>query len=396
MKCYEFDEKIDRRGSDSFKYDFRQTMFGTPEVLPMWVADMDFRTPDFILHALKQRLEHPVLGYTLKSGGYYTAILDWLEQRHNWKIKWEWISFSPGVVPALTMAVMAFSNPGDKIIVQPPVYFPFFTCIAGPGRAVLHNPLKLEQGRYIMDLDHLRRQIDSRTKMLFLCHPHNPGGMVWSRDELLALAEICLEHGLVIISDEIHSDLVFRPNRHIPLASLSETIADQVVTCMAPSKTFNLAGLSTAFVVAGNPGLLRKYNHVLDYMHLQIGNIFGNVALEAAYLQGEEWLEQLLDYVQGNIRYAVDYLRRYIPVIKAMVPQATYMLWLDCRDLGLNPAELRNFMIHKAGLGLNDGATFGIGGEGFMRMNLACPRSVVEEAMERLKKAVEGYSDSQS
>lgn len=389
MKHYNFDEIIDRSGSDSFKYDFREVMFGNTDVLPMWVADMDFRTPDFVLLALEQRLKHPVLGYSLKSESYYRAIINWLDRRHNWKIKREWISFSPGVVPALTMSVMAFSNPGDKIIVQTPVYFPFFTCIAGPGREVIYNPLKLEQDRYVMDLDHLRSQIDARTRMLFLCHPHNPGGMVWSREELLALAEICLEHRLIIVSDEIHSDLVFRPNRHIPLASLSEIIASQVVTCMAPSKTFNLAGLSTAFVVSGNPNLLRKYNQVLDYLHLQIGNIFGNVALEAAYSQGEEWLEQLLNYVQGNIRYAVDYMRRHIPPIKPMVPQATYMLWLDCRDLGLKQAELRQFMIHKARLGLNDGAMFGIGGEGFMRMNLACPRSVVKEAMQRLRAAVD-------
>jgi cystathionine beta-lyase len=386
---YNFDEIIDRTNSSSIKYDFRKVLFGTENLIPMWVADMDFRTPDFILNALKKRIEHPVLGYSLKPEGYYDAIINWLKIRHHWDIEKSWITFSPGVVPGLTMSVLAFTNPGDKVIVQPPVYFPFFSSIQGPGRELVYNPLKLVDGRYYMNFDDLKNKIDTKTKMLFLCNPHNPGGMVWKKDELLELAQICLENDVLIVSDEIHSDLTFKPHYHIPLASLSPEIGNQVITFMAPSKTFNIAGLATSFALIKDPGKIKIYNKTLDDMHLQIGNIFGNVALEAAYTHGQEWLVQLLAYLQENVEYVIDFLDKInFPKIKAIRPEGTYMLWLDCRELGLNDKKLKTFMNNKAGLGLNDGIMFGKEGSGFQRINIACPKSVVEEAMHRLARAV--------
>ena len=386
MKQYNFDEIIPREDTDCVKYDLRKLFFGTDDVLPMWVADMDFRTPDFIIDALKSRLDHEILGYTFRGKEFNQAISGWMEKRHGWKIKDSWLSFSPGVVPAVNMLVLAFTKPGDKIIIQPPVYFPFFSAVKKNDRTLVENPLKLENNRLNMDLDDLAVKAKD-AKMLIISHPHNPGGSVWTRDELTGMAEICLENDVIMVSDEIHSDLVFPWHTHIPLASISDEIAQQTITCNAPSKTFNLAGLATSYLIIPNKSYLEKYNTMLnDKLHVNMGNLFGAVALQAAYEHGEAWLSQLLDYVWKNVEFVDAYCKKHIPQIKVMKPESTYMVWLDCRKTGLEGDALKDFFVKDARLGLNEGRMFGTGGEGFMRMNLACPRSAAAHAMENLSR----------
>lgn len=391
MKKYNFDEIIPREGTNSVKYDFRKKLFGKEDVIPMWVADMDFRTPDFVMDAIRKRAEHEIMGYTIRPDSFYEAIINWNLRKHGWNIQKDWISFSPGVVPAVNMAVMAFSNPGDKIIIQPPVYHPFYHTITNHGRKILENPLKLENGRFNMDFDDLRSKIDDETSMILLSSPHNPGGSVWHKKELQELGQICKENGITIISDEIHADLILYENKHTPLASISKELADITVTTMAPSKTFNLAGLSTSYVIASNPDLLKKYNKALEKTHVWHGNIFGSVALQAAYNYGSDWLEQLLDYVEGNINLVDSFFKERFPEVKVIIPEATYLVMLDFRELGLSNEELKKLMIEKAGVGMNDGASFGKEGDGFQRMNVACPRAVVEKALNNIEKAVKSY-----
>lgn len=384
---YNFDEIINRKGSNSIKYDLCDKIFGTSDLIPMWVADMDFKTPDFIIKALEQRLKHPVLGYSLRPDSYYKSIINWNKKKHNWNIKQEWISFSPGVVPGFNMAILALSKPGDKIIIQPPVYFPFFTAINNNNRIEVDNTLVLKNNYYDIDFDDLEEKMKD-AKIFLLSNPHNPGGRVWTRAELKRIGEMCIKNDVIILSDEIHSDLIMKNHKHIPMASISEEIAERTICFMAPSKTFNIAGLSTSYLVISNEVLRKKYEQVVENLHVNFGNIFGTSALEAAYNFGEDWLKQLIDYVQANIDFAADYLKKNIPEIKLVRPEATYLLWLDCRDLNMSNEELKDFMINKAKLGLNDGPTFGPGGEGFQRMNVACPRSTLAIALDRIKNAV--------
>ena len=385
---YDFDEIINRENTDSYKYDLRERFFGTKDVLPMWVADMDFRTPDFIIDAIKKRAEHPIYGYSIRSSSFNESIVRWMKKRFRWEIQSNRIAFSPGIVPAINLCVTAYSEPCDKVIVQPPVYFPFYHAITNNNRQILYNPLKIINGRLCMDLDNLKENVDEKVKMIILCSPHNPGGSVWTEEELTDLGNFCLENNILIISDEIHSDLVFKPHKHTPTATLSKEIEDITVTCVAPSKTFNTAGLSTSALIIPKRKLLSMYIKVLEQVHVGSGNLFGHVALEAAYNHGEEWLEQLLDYLQGNIEYAIDYFQKNIPQIKPIRPEATYMIWLDCRELGMSAEEQKEFFIKKARIGLSDGAIFGPGGEGFQRMNIAYPRSIIKYALDRINKAL--------
>ncbi len=387
MKTYNFDELIDRTNTNCIKYDGRKVFFGNEDLLPLWVADLDFRTPDFIVEALKKRAEHEIFGYTFRAESYTNSIVNWLKRRHNWEIKPEWITFSPGVVAGLTMVIEALSKPGDGVIIQPPVYFPFFDSVKGTGREMIENPLKLENGRYYFDLDDLKSKITPMTKLLLLSNPHNPGGMAWNRDELTALAQICLDHKILIISDEIHSDLIFEGYRHTPLAGISEEIAQNCVICMAPSKTFNTAGLTTSFLVIPNKRHFVAYERVMRLPHLHMGNIFGTVALEAAYTFGENWLSQLLKYLESNYNYLEEFFRNNMPEVKVMKPEATYLIWVDFSAYGFSDEELNQKLID-AGVGLNRGVQFGKQGSGYMRINIGCPLSTLKEALNRIQKAL--------
>ncbi len=390
MKKYNFDEIINREGTNCLKYDARERFFGNKEVLPLWVADMDFKTPDFVVDAIKKRLEHEIFGYTFRPVSYFEAIINWMKRRHDWHIQKEWISFSPGVVAGLTFSIETFSKPGDEVIVQPPVYFPFFDSVKGTKRKMVENPLKIENGRYTFDLEDLKSKITANTKLLLLCNPQNPGGMVFSREELTNLANICLENNIVIISDEIHSDLIFRGNKHIPMASLSDEIAQQTITLMAPSKTFNLAGFSSSLLIIPNKNKLARYERTIGVGHLGMGNIFGSVAMEAAYTFGDEWLEQLQDYLWENYLLLEDFFRKKLPKVRVMKPEGTYLIWLDFREYGMKNDELIKYTVYKARVGLNDGGRFGTGGEGWLRINIGCPRSTLTEALERLGNAFSG------
>jgi cystathionine beta-lyase len=384
MKTYNFDELIDRTNTDCIKYDARTNFFGNPDVLPLWVADMDFKTPDFIVDAIKRRAEHEIFGYTFRADSYNQSIVNWLKRRHNWEIKPEWISFSPGVVAGLTLAVEAFSKAGDGVIIQPPVYFPFFDSVKGTGRELIENPLKLENGRYFFDLNDLKNKITPKMKLLLLCNPQNPGGTAWNEKELTELAQICLENKVLIISDEIHSDLIFDGFKHTPLAGISDEIAQNSVICMAPSKTFNTAGLTTSFLVIPNKRHLVAYERVMRLPHLHMGNIFGTVALEAAYTFGDEWLAQLMKYLQENFIILERYFQENLPQVKVMRPEATYLIWIDFSALGLSD-EVLNQKLIEGGVGLNRGVQFGKQGSGFMRINIGCQRSVLEDALRRIK-----------
>ena len=383
-----FDEVVERRNSGSVKWDLVERLFGAPDVLPMWVADMDFRAAKPIVDAVVARARHGIYGYTTRPDGVYEAIADWARSRHGWTIEREWISFSPGVVPGLAFLLLALSDPGDKVILQPPVYYPFAATIRGNGREIVDNPLILENGRYRMDLDDLRRKARAGARLMILCSPHNPVGRVWAREELLALGEICLENGVVVLSDEIHSDLLFPGQVHTPFAAIREDFARNSVVCTAPSKTFNLAGLQTAVVTIPNKELREKFDAVLDHLHLSLPNPFGLAAMEAAYRHGAAWLDELLAYLSGNLQYLTAFLEREAPSIKVVRPEGTYLVWLDCRELGLPPEDLARLMRQDAKVGLDDGHIFGPGGEGFERINIACPRSQLHEALQRIAGAV--------
>jgi len=385
---WNFDQSVSREGTYSIKYDLREEIFGVKDVIPMWVADMDFDTPDFIVKALQSRLNHVIYGYSFRPPEYLQSIIDWLIHRHNWKTEKEWITFCPGIVPALNFCTLAFTEPGDSIIVQPPVYFPFFSAVETHGRKLIYNQLIENEGKWTMDFDSLIAYIDSRTKMIIISNPHNPVGRVWTREELNNLADICLKNNILILSDEIHCDLVLPGFTHVPVASLSEEIARITITCIAPSKTFNLAGLSTSSVIISNPVLRKTFNRIVDNLHVGNGNIFGTTASIAAYSHGHQWLDALLDYIDNNIDLVEDYCMKMIPEIVPVQPEATYMIWLNCRKFGMPGKELRNFFINRAGIGMNEGSTFGPGGEGFMRMNLATSRKTVMKALEQIEKAV--------
>lgn len=384
---YDFDKTIDRSGSDSVKYDLRKAYFGREDVIPLWVADMDFETPDFIIQAMQKRLQHPFLGYGIRSKSYLDTISKWVRSRYQWEIENNDISFSPGVVPGLMMAVLAFTDPQDKILVQPPVYFPFYITIKDNNRELVYNELIETNNGYEIDFEDLEAKFQTGVKMFIMSSPHNPVGRVWSLNELERIVDLCEQYNVLIVSDEIHADLTFKPNKHIPIASISEAAAKRTLTFMAASKTFNIAGLSTAFVIIQQKELLEKYNKILDATHLFPGNIMGAIATKTAFDEGNSWREQMLDYVHGNIDFVDTYLKKNLPEIHFHKPQATYLLWLDFRELKWEQKKLVNFLIHKARVGLNDGSIFSPGGSGFMRLNVACSIEVLEKALGQIKDA---------
>lgn len=382
---YDFDKIIDRENTNCVKYDLRKAVFGNPDVLPMWVADMDFETPDFAREAVIQRALHPVYGYHFKDRPYFEAIQGWLHRRHQWEVPTEWMSFVPGVVCGFNMAVLAFTKEGDEVIIQSPVYPPFHHAVSEHGRKLVYNKLKIGEKGYEMDFELLEEQAKT-AKMLILCNPHNPVGRCWTREELQRLSEICLRNEVLVISDEIHCDLVLPGYKHTPYATLSEDAAQHCIVFHAASKTFNLAGLATSTAIIPNKELRTAYIHYVEALEAHLGNIFGKVATQASMEQGDEWLGQLLDYVQGNVDYVADYLTANFPQVKFFKPQATYMMWLDFSGYGMLEEELWRVMTQEAQLGFNRGSDFGQDGSGFFRINLACPRSTVEEAMKRLSK----------
>jgi len=385
---YDFDQIIDRQNTGSIKCDFNQRFFGREDILPLWVADMDFQAPEAVIKALVKRAQHGIYGYSDGMEGYNKAIIDWMQERHGWEIQQDWITFSPGVVPALNELVRSLTKPGDKILIQSPVYPPFFQAIRNHGREVVNSELTLENGRYTMDFADLEEKFSSGIKMMILCNPHNPVGRVWDRGELERLGQLCLAHDILVISDEIHGDLIYEGYQHIPFASLSPELAAQSIVCTAPSKTFNLAGLQTSNLVIPNPKYRQAYQTSLNLTGIHHPNAFGITAMEAAYKYGGDWLNQLMNYMKGNVEFLMSFLDRELPQIQAVQPEGTYLIWLDFRALGMEPKALQKFLVHKAGVGLNAGYLFGPGGEGFERLNLGCPRSILEDGLIRIRTAV--------
>ena len=382
---YDFDRVIERRGTGSAKWESLESRFGVKDALPMWVADMDFEAPKPVVDALIHRAQHGIYGYTLKPDDYLEAIVGWQKRRHGWEMQQDWLSESPGVVSGLSWVVDALTQPGDRILIQPPVYHPFKALVEALDRTVVENPLRFDGQRYTMDFDDLRQKAKG-CKALILCSPHNPVGRVWSPEELRELGTICIENGVLVISDEIHADLIYSGNRHTPFGSLGEHFARNSVTCIAPSKTFNLAGLATSVVILPDPALKAKYEAHLNRLHVRAGGIFGNLAMTAAYREGDDWLDQVLAYLGGNRDLLLENLSR--GPIHPIAPEGTYLVWLDCRELGMADEPLDQFFRHEAKVVMNAGAMFGRGGSGFMRINLGCRRAVVSDALSQIEGAL--------
>ena len=385
---YNFDEIIDRGGNRSAKYDERAKKFGTADVIPLWVADMDFRTAQPIIDACVAKAQEGIWGYTTRPDSYFEAVQQWEMRRKGWTPDISLMSWSLGVVPSLSAIVKLFSHDGDKILIQTPVYSEFYDVAETWGREVVENPLVEEDGKWNIDFDDFAEKV-KQCRIFLLCNPQNPVGRVWGREELRKMAELCVESGTLLVSDEIHSDLIFHGKRHTPAASLSPEIAANTITCLSATKTFNLAGLQASTTIFPDREKKAAFDEFWGHMDIRRNNAFSSVAMEAAYREGEEWLEQLLSYISGNFDYVRDFCEKNIPQIKPNLPDATYLMWLDCRAFGMTNGELRDFFIHKAGLGLNEGHTFGRSLSGFMRLNAACPRATLEKAMHQLKAAVE-------
>lgn len=389
MKRYDFDKPVDRRGTGALKYEVLAERYGRPDLLPLWVADLDFETPDFITEALRKRLDHSLYGYTVVPPGLWPTVIDWIRTHHGWEVSPEWITYIPGIVKGIGMAVNVFVRPDEKVIIQPPVYHPFRLTPEGNGREIVLNPLRENpDGSYSMDFDNLAQVADEKCRMLILCNPHNPAGVLWDADTLRRLAKFCYERDIIVISDEIHSDMALWGRKHIPFATVSPEAASVSITFGAPSKTFNIAGIVSSWAIVPDKRLREKFYGWLTANELNDPDIFAPIATVAALSQGEEWRTQMLAYVEANIDYVIDYITRHIPGIRPLRPQASFLMWLDCRGLGLGHEELVDLFVNRAGLALNDGEMFGPGGQGFMRLNVGTRRAVLAEALGRLRKAV--------
>ena len=388
-----FDEYIERRGTNCVKWDDYKERFAgldTEGLLPMWIADMDFRAPQPVIDALENRIRHGIFGYNCKPDSFYNAIINWVKRRYVWEIKKDWVVFTPGVIPGFTIAIQALTQPGDGIIIQTPVYYPFANSIENNGRVIKNNKLRIKNGRYEMDFEDLKEKArDPKTKLLILSNPHNPVGRVWTSEELKKLADICLENDIKIVSDEIHGDIIFRGHKHIPLSSLGKEVADITITTCSPSKTFNVAGLQTAYMVIPSDSIREQFNKQLTANRIFNISALGQVTLEAAYNDSEDYLIQLLDYLEANLDYMEKFIRDELKNIKLYRPEGTYLVWLDFKGTGMRNDEIKRFIIEKAKIAVDQGDWFGEGGEGFARFNIACPRSTLERAMNQLKKALD-------
>ena len=383
----DFDRAINRENTNSVKFDGRQQYFGTADVSPLWVADMDFSVPDCISHALQERIAHPVFGYTLYPDGIYQSVIDWFQRRHQWTIEREWIVFAPGVVPSLFAAVHAFPKEGEGVIVQSPVYFPFFSAVTTNKRILLNNTLREIDGRYEIDFDHLEYCAQQRAKLILLCTPHNPVGRVWTETELEELLRIARRYDLVILSDDIHCDLTYSGVKHTMLSRLAQP-GDKIITTIAPNKTFNIPGLGLSALIIPDPELRKGMRQMFESLHASNTNPLSIAAFEAAYRHGDEWLDQLMMYLESTRNLAVNFIREHIPKIRIHSPEATYLLWLDCRALGMSDAQLRDFFIRECKVGMNPGSIFGEGGSGFMRLNIGTRQALVMQALDRIREKV--------
>ena len=385
---FNFDKIIDRTNNFSAKWSEMNKNFGTNNLLPMWVADMDFLTAPCVMEALKDRLEQGIFGYTTRPSSYNESIVNWLDNRFSWKINQEWLMFSPAVITSISLLIQNLTQKNDKIMIQEPVYSPFHNIVESNERSLVISPLvKLDDGSYVMDYEDIEAKIKD-VKVFILCNPHNPVGRVWTREELTRLGEICLKHNVLVISDEIHSDIILKNHKHTPFASISKEFSENTITCMAPTKTFNLAGLQSSFLVVSNPYYYEVMDKAFSILDIKRNNAFSLVATEAAYNYGEDWLYELIKYIEDNVDFAIDYIKNHIPQLKVKKPEGTYLLWVDFSNLNVDKEDLKNALINKGRIALSDGSSFGIGGDGYYRINLACPRSMVLEGLKRIEFAI--------
>ena len=383
---YDFDEIVPRKDTDCVKYDNVKEIFGTDDIIPMWVADMDWKTPPFIIDAMRKQLDHGVLGYSILSNRWKPAILSWASRHYGWEVKPEEIAFVGGIVPAIAFALQCFTKTGDRVLIQPPVYHPYHNVTIELGRTLVTNPLKLVNGQLEIDFEDFEEKV-KECKLFLLCNPHNPCGRVWSKEELQRMCDICVKNNVLVISDEIHCDMTLKGYKHTPFATVGEDAKNNSITFMAASKTFNIAGLKSSYHIIQNEEIRNQYNEFLRKSELDSAHILATLPVAVAYEEGDEWLEQMLEYVDANIDYMEEYLKRYMPKLGMIRPQASYLVFLDARGLGMPHDKMVEFFIREAKVGMNDGAMFGQGGEGFMRMNLGCPRATLKQALDRIKAA---------
>lgn len=389
MDRYDFDKVVDRKGSGAIKTDALKDKFGRADLIPLWVADMDFETPGFIVEALKERMEHPVFGYTAQPADYWPTVQKWIRDHHGWETQCSWMTFIPGIVKGIGMVINALLKDDEKVIIQPPVYHPFRLIPQGNKREIVYNPLhENADGSYSMDFENLAQVYDEKCKLLILSNPHNPAGIVWPKETLVRLAEFCHSHGITVISDEIHCDMALFGNRHIPFASVSPEASACSITFGSPSKTFNIAGIVSSYAIVPDESLRERFFGWLEANEMNAAPMFSPIATIAAFKHGESWRQEMVSYIEGNVEAVIDFCARELPQIKPLRPQASFLVWLDCRALGLDRDQRNDLFINKAGLALNDGETFSPGGEGFMRLNVAVPRSVLMKAMNQLKDAI--------
>lgn len=388
-KRYTFDEIIDRRGTSCIKYDFGPERKGRDDLLPLWVADMDFRLPREILDDIKKRVDHGIFGYTDPREDYFGAVKGWFAKRHGWEVKSEWITVTPGVVYAISTAIRAFTEKGDAVILQQPVYYPFSECIQDNGRRLINSQLVYENGRYRMDVEDFEKKVrENHVKLFLLCSPHNPTGRVWTQEELKEIGEICLRYGVIVFADEIHCDITYPGVRHVPFAGICPEFADIAVVGTSPSKTFNLAGLQVSNIVIPNEELRRRFRRENGAAGYSQANVLGMTACRAVYEKGGEWYEELLSYLKENLEYTREFFESRLPSIHLVEPEGTYLVWLDCSGLGLSGSGLRHMMVEEAHLWLDDGVIFGHETALFERINIACPRKTLEQAFSQLETAV--------